>query len=57
MGNWAVESDELLGVGGDTINELVRRRTEEGIELLEEINEDFGELAEGAQCVGHQARE
>ncbi len=41
---------ELLGVGGDTINELVRRRTEEGIELLEEINEDFGELAEGAQA-------
>jgi hypothetical protein len=38
---------ELLGVGGDTINELVRRRSEEGIELLEEINEDFGELAEG----------
>ena len=25
---------ELLGVGGDTINELVRRRTEEVIELL-----------------------
>jgi type II secretion system protein E len=41
---------ELLGVGGDTINELVRRRSEEGIELLEEINEDFGELAEGAQA-------
>ena len=41
---------ELLGVGGDTINELVRKRSEEGIELLEEINEDFGELAEGAQA-------
>lgn len=41
---------ELLGVGGDTINELVRRKTEEGIELLEEINEDLGELAEGAQA-------
>jgi general secretion pathway protein E/type IV pilus assembly protein PilB len=40
---------ELLGVGGDTINELVRRKTEEGIELLEEINEDLGELAEGAR--------
>ena len=26
---------ELLGVGGDTINELVRQRSEEGIELLE----------------------
>lgn len=36
---------ELLGVGGDTINELVRRRSEESVELLEEINEDFGELA------------
>jgi general secretion pathway protein E/type IV pilus assembly protein PilB len=41
---------ELLGVGGDTINELVRQRTEEGIELLEEIEEDYGELAEGAQA-------
>lgn len=41
---------ELLGVGGDTINELVRRRSEEGVELLEEIEEDFGELAEGAQA-------
>ena len=41
---------ELLGVGGDTINELVRRRTEDGVELLEEIEEDFGELAEGAQA-------
>ena len=42
--------NELLGVGGDTINQLVRRRSEEGIELLEEIEEDFGELAEGAQA-------
>lgn len=41
---------ELLGVGGDTINELVRQRSEEGIELLEDIEEDFGELAEGAQA-------
>ncbi|MCA9049451.1 MAG: Flp pilus assembly complex ATPase component TadA, partial [Planctomycetaceae bacterium] len=41
---------ELLGVGGDTINELVRQRSEEGIELLEEIDEDLGELAEGAQA-------
>ncbi|MEZ6125290.1 MAG: GspE/PulE family protein [Planctomycetaceae bacterium] len=41
---------ELLGVGGDTINELVRQRSEDGIELLEEIEEDFGELAEGAQA-------
>ncbi|GAB5442716.1 MAG: ATPase, T2SS/T4P/T4SS family [Fuerstiella sp.] len=41
---------ELLGVGGDTINELVRQRSEEGIELLEEIEEEHGELAEGAQA-------
>jgi type II secretion system protein E len=41
---------ELLGVGGDTINELVRQRDEEGIELLEDIEEDYGELAEGAQA-------
>lgn len=41
---------ELLGVGGDTINEMVRQRSEEGIELLEEIEEDFGELGEGAQA-------
>ena len=41
---------ELLGVGGDTINELVRQRSEEGIELLEDIEEDYGELAEGAQA-------
>ncbi|MCA9066944.1 MAG: type II/IV secretion system protein, partial [Planctomycetaceae bacterium] len=39
-----------LGVGGDTINQLVRQRSEEGIELLEEIDEDHGELAEGAQA-------
>lgn len=42
--------NDLLGVGGDTINQLVRKRSEEGIELLEEIEEDFGELAEGAQA-------
>lgn len=41
---------ELLGVGGDTINELVRQRSEEGIELLEEIEEDFGELGGEAQA-------
>ena len=49
-GELSTRIHELLGVGGDTINELVRRRSEEGIELLEEINEDFGELAEGAQA-------
>lgn len=49
-GELSTRIHELLGVGGDTINELVRRRSEEGIELLEEIDEDFGELAEGAQA-------
>ena len=41
---------ELLGVGGDTINQLIQQRNEEGIELLEELDEDYGELAEGAQA-------
>ncbi len=41
---------ELLGVGGDTINQLIQQRNEEDIELLEEIDEDYGELAEGAQA-------
>lgn len=41
---------ELLGVGGDTINQLIQQRSEEGIELLEELDEDYGELAEGAQA-------
>ncbi len=39
-----------LGVGGDTINELVAQRSEEGIELLEEISEEDGELAKDAQA-------
>ncbi len=41
---------ELLGVGGDTINQLIQQRSEQGIELLEELDEDYGELAEGAQA-------
>ncbi|MCH2202564.1 MAG: GspE/PulE family protein [Fuerstiella sp.] len=41
---------ELLGVGGDTINQLIQQRNEEGIELLEELDEDYGELGEGAQA-------
>lgn len=49
-GELGIRINELLGVGGDTINQLVRRRSEEGIELLEEIDEDFGEMAEGAQA-------
>jgi general secretion pathway protein E/type IV pilus assembly protein PilB len=40
---------EHLGVGGDTINELVSRNLEEGIELLDEISEEAGELAAIAQ--------
>jgi type II secretion system protein E len=41
---------ENLGVGGDTINELVAQRAEEAIELLEEIDAESGELAEQAQA-------
>ena len=37
-----------LGVGGDTINELVARRADE-VEFLEELPENAGELAEAAQ--------
>ena len=48
------ELDQLikthLGVGGDTINQLVAQRSEAGVELLEEIEEDHGELAEDAQA-------
>jgi general secretion pathway protein E/type IV pilus assembly protein PilB len=40
-----------LGVGGDTINELFAQRTaEEGIELLEGLPDDIGELAADAQA-------
>lgn len=39
-----------LGVGGDTINEMVARRSEDEIELLEEIGDETGELAEEAQA-------
>ncbi len=40
-----------LGVGGDTINELVSQRSEEeGVELLEEVSEEHGELADMAQA-------
>ena len=47
-GELANRIHELLGVGGDTVSQLVQRRTEEGVELLEEIDEEQGELAEGA---------
>src|SRR5262249_8180457 len=39
---------DRLGVGGDTINELVARRTESEVELLEAIEAESGELAEMA---------
>lgn len=41
---------EKLGVGGDTINELVAQRQDEEIELLEGLGEADGELAEMAQA-------
>ncbi len=40
---------DCLGVSGDTIGELVAQRSEDGVELLEDINEEDGELAEMAQ--------
>jgi general secretion pathway protein E/type IV pilus assembly protein PilB len=40
---------EYLGVGGDTINELVSRNAEEGIEVLDEGGDEGGELAAIAQ--------
>jgi len=41
---------EQLGVGGDTITELVAQRTEDDVELLEGLGEADGELAEMAQA-------
>jgi general secretion pathway protein E/type IV pilus assembly protein PilB len=41
---------EQLGVGGDTIGELVAQRSEEDVELLEGLGEADGELAEMAQA-------
>ncbi|QDT32843.1 GspE/PulE family protein [Thalassoglobus polymorphus] len=39
-----------LGVGGDTINQMVAQRAEDEIDLLEAIPEGMGELAESAQA-------
>jgi general secretion pathway protein E len=39
-----------LGVGGDTINEMVAARGEDGVELLEDLPGELGELAEEAQA-------
>jgi type II secretion system protein E len=41
---------ERLGVGGDTITELVAQRSDEDVELLEGIEAQDGELAEMAQA-------
>ena len=35
-----------LGVGGDTVNQLVRQQSDAGVELLEEILDEDGELDE-----------
>ena len=39
-----------LGVGGDTINQMVAQRAEDEIDILDEIPEEMGELAESAQA-------
>ena len=39
-----------LGVGGDTINQLVAQRVADGVEVLDELDENLGELAESAQA-------
>jgi general secretion pathway protein E/type IV pilus assembly protein PilB len=39
-----------LGVGGDTITQLVAQQQEEGVELLSEMSDELGELAESAQA-------
>ncbi len=42
---------EHLGVGGDTINELVRQQeNEEDAEYLQQLDNELGELAESAQA-------
>ena len=38
-----------LGVGGETIDDLIVQKSEEGVELLEEIETDGSELSEMAQ--------
>jgi len=39
-----------LGVAGDTINELIAQRHGEAVELLEDLPEELGELAQSAQA-------
>lgn len=40
---------DQLGVGGDTVGAMIAQQQEEGVELLEGLPEDLGELAEEAQ--------
>ena len=40
---------EHLGVGGDTLNELVAQRSAEGIELLSDLSADDSDLAQQAE--------
>lgn len=40
---------EHLGVGGDTLNELVAQRSADGVELLNELSTDDGDLAQQAE--------
>ncbi|MCA9116998.1 MAG: Flp pilus assembly complex ATPase component TadA [Planctomycetaceae bacterium] len=41
---------DSLGVGGDTINQLVARRQEDEVELLEDLSDEIGETAGEAQA-------
>ncbi len=40
---------EHLGVGGDTLNELVAQRSADGVELLSDMSADDGDLAQQAE--------
>lgn len=40
---------DQLGVGGDTVGAMIAQQQEEGVELLEGLPDDLGELAEEAQ--------
>ena len=47
---YPVVGDFCCGVGGDTINQLVAQRAADGVEVLDELDENLGELAESAQA-------
>ncbi|MGC1274712.1 MAG: ATPase, T2SS/T4P/T4SS family, partial [Planctomycetaceae bacterium] len=40
---------EQLGLGGDTVGALIAQQQEEGVELLDDIPDELGELAQEAQ--------